>query len=93
MKRSEVDLDYLEEWDKHHDDHIVICPYCGSNSTFLTGFEASCRIPIYPDGWDFTEGGIDTGEEQFVCSNCDKAIPGEFVFGTVTWDPEEVPTP
>ena len=55
------------------------CPKC-QEGVGLTGFDASCRISVSPDGWGLSHGHLDTHEESFECERECGRIPSEWVF-------------
>jgi hypothetical protein len=61
-------------------DYLSTCPFCGAEAVHLIAFKGSCRCPVTPDGWDVTAGPLDTAEEQFACTKCQRAIPSELIF-------------
>lgn len=61
-------------------DYLSTCPFCGTEAVHLIAFRGSCRCPVTSDGWDVSTGPLDTAEEQFACTQCQRAIPSELIF-------------
>ena len=55
------------------------CPKC-QEGVDLRAFDASCRVPVGPDGWALSDGHLDTHEESFECERECGGILSEWVF-------------
>lgn len=64
-------------------DYLTTCPKCGE-PIILTGFVASCRIPVTEDGWSYDEGPCDSSDETFACQAGCGPIPADWVMGAMT---------
>ena len=64
-------------------DYNTKCPVC-SGAIKLTGFTASCEIPVQPDGWCYADGPMDSTDEVFHCRDCHELVPTDYVFKSIT---------